>query len=101
MGQFVGTAVNEENAAGGRVVRAPTHRAAGAIPGGLHYYQTFVHASTPQGALDLLYTAIAIGMLFERNASISAAEMGCQGEFGAAFLMVAGGLCAALEGSNA
>ena len=94
-------AVNEENAAGGRVVTAPTNGAAGVIPAVLRYYDTFVHGANRQGARDLLYTAGAIGFLYKRNASISAAEMGCQGEVGVACSMAAGGLCAALGGSNA
>ena len=94
-------AVNEENAAGGRVVTAPTNGAAGVIPAVLRYYDTFVHGADRQGARDLLYTAGAIGFLYKRNASISAAEMGCQGEVGVACSMAAGGLCAALGGTNA
>ena len=94
-------AVNEENAAGGRVVTAPTNGAAGVIPAVLRYYETFVHGANAQGARDLLYTAGAIGFLYKRNASISAAEMGCQGEVGVACSMAAGGLCAALGGTNA
>ena len=94
-------AVNEENAAGGRVVTAPTNGAAGVIPAVLRYYDTFVHGANRQGARDLLYTAGAIGFLYKRNASISAAEMGCQGEVGVACSMAAGGLCAALGGTNA
>ena len=94
-------AVNEENAAGGRVVTAPTNGAAGVIPAVLRYYDTFVHGANRRGARDLLYTAGAIGFLYKRNASISAAEMGCQGEVGVACSMAAGGLCAALGGTNA
>jgi L-serine dehydratase len=94
-------AVNEENAAGGRVVTAPTNGAAGVIPAVLRYYDTFVHGADGRGARDLLYTAGAIGFLYKRNASISAAEMGCQGEVGVACSMAAGGLCAALGGTPA
>ncbi|WP_374942618.1 L-serine ammonia-lyase [Sphingomonas sp.] len=89
-------AVNEENAAGGRVVTAPTNGAAGVIPAVLRYYETFVHGATGQGARDFLYAASAIGFLYKRNASISAAEMGCQGEVGVACSMAAAGLAAAL-----
>jgi L-serine dehydratase len=93
-------AVNEENAAGGRVVTAPTNGAAGVIPAVLKYYETFVHGATPEGSRRLLYTASAIGFLYKQNASISAAEMGCQGEVGVACSMAAGGLAAALGASN-
>jgi L-serine dehydratase len=93
-------AVNEENAAGGRVVTAPTNGAAGVIPAVLKYYETFVHGSTPEGSRRLLYTACAIGTLYKKRASISAAEMGCQGEVGVACSMAAGGLAAALGGTN-
>ncbi|WP_242119380.1 L-serine ammonia-lyase [Sphingomonas lacusdianchii] len=89
-------AVNEENAAGGRVVTAPTNGAAGVIPAVLKYYETFVHGSTRAGARALLMTAAAIGFLYKQNASISAAEMGCQGEVGVACSMAAAGLAAAL-----
>jgi L-serine dehydratase len=94
-------AVNEENAAGGRVVTAPTNGAAGVIPAVLRYYDTFVHGATAEGARTLLYTASAIGMLYKTRASISAAEMGCQGEVGVACSMAAAGLAAALGASNA
>ncbi|WP_137788372.1 L-serine ammonia-lyase [Sphingomonas sp. 3P27F8] len=94
-------AVNEENAAGGRVVTAPTNGAAGVIPAVLRYYETFVHGATRDGMRRLLLTAAAIGMLYKKRASISAAEMGCQGEVGVACSMAAGGLVAALGGSNA
>jgi len=94
-------AVNEENAAGGRVVTAPTNGAAGVIPAVLRYYETFVHTASRQGSLQFLYTASAIGFLYKRRASISAAEMGCQGEVGVACSMAAAGLTAALGGSNA
>jgi L-serine dehydratase len=92
-------AVNEENAAGGRVVTAPTNGAAGIVPAVLEYYLRFVPAATEQGAENYLLTAAAIGMLYKRNASISGAEMGCQGEVGVASSMAAGGLAAALGGS--
>ncbi len=94
-------AVNEENAAGGRVVTAPTNGAAGVIPAVLRYYETFVADATEDGARLLLYTAAAIGILYKKRASISAAEMGCQGEVGVACSMAAAGLAAALGGSNA
>jgi L-serine dehydratase len=93
-------AVNEENAAGGRVVTAPTNGAAGVIPAVLRYYATFVHGATDEGARTLLYAASAIGMLYKTRASISAAEMGCQGEVGVACSMAAAGLAAALGASN-
>jgi len=94
-------AVNEENAAGGRVVTAPTNGAAGVIPAVMRYYQTFVHGATDDGVRTLLMTAAVIGMLYKTRASISAAEMGCQGEVGVACSMAAAGLAAALGGSNA
>lgn len=94
-------AVNEENAAGGRVVTAPTNGAAGVIPAVLKYYVTFVHGADDAGCRRFLYTASAIGFLYKLNASISAAEMGCQGEVGVACSMAAAGLSAALGGSNA
>ena len=92
-------AVNEENAAGGRVVTAPTNGAAGIIPAVLHYYDRFVPSANEQGILDFLLTAGAIGILYKENASISGAEVGCQGEVGVACSMAAGGLTAALGGS--
>jgi L-serine dehydratase len=92
-------AVNEENAAGGRVVTAPTNGAAGIIPAVLHYYSRFVPGATEQGVLDFLLTAAAVGILYKENASISGAEVGCQGEVGVACSMAAGGLTAALGGS--
>ena len=92
-------AVNEENAAGGRVVTAPTNGAAGIIPAVLHYYTRFVHGSTPKGAMDFLLTAAAIGILYKENASISGAEVGCQGEVGVACSMAAGALCAVMGGT--
>jgi L-serine dehydratase len=93
-------AVNEENAAGGRVVTAPTNGAAGVLPAVLKYYETFTPAPTRQGSLTLLLTASAIGFLYKMRASISAAEMGCQGEVGVACSMAAAGLVAALGGTN-
>ena len=92
-------AVNEENAAGGRVVTAPTNGAAGVIPAVLAYYRRFLQG-TPQGTRDFLLTAAAIGSLYKRNASLSAAEMGCQGEVGVACSMAAAGLAAVMGGSN-
>lgn len=93
-------AVNEENAAGGRVVTAPTNGAAGIIPAVLHYYMRFEPGANDDGIRRFLLTAGAIGMLYKRNASISGAEMGCQGEVGVACSMAAGGLVAALHGTN-
>jgi L-serine dehydratase len=93
-------AVNEENAAGGRVVTAPTNGAAGVIPAVLAYYSRFVPGASDDGAVRFMLTAAAIGMLYKENASISAAEVGCQGEVGVACSMAAGGLCAVLGGSN-
>ena len=92
-------AVNEENAAGGRVVTAPTNGAAGIIPAVLHYYTRFVHGSNETGVFDFLLTAAAIGLLYKKNASISGAEVGCQGEVGVACSMAAGALCAVLGGT--
>ena len=94
-------AVNEENAAGGRVVTAPTNGAAGIVPAVLHYYTRFVPSATDKGVIDFLLTAAAIGMLYKENASISGAEVGCQGEVGVACSMAAGALCAVLGGSPA
>ncbi|HRH86242.1 MAG TPA: L-serine ammonia-lyase [Rubrivivax sp.] len=94
-------AVNEENAAGGRVVTAPTNGAAGIVPAVLHYYTRFVHGATDQGVTDFLLTAAAIGLLYKENASISGAEVGCQGEVGVACSMAAGALCAVLGGTPA
>ena len=93
-------AVNEENAAGGRVVTAPTNGAAGIVPAVLHYYRRFEPGSSDEGVQRFLLTAAAMGMLYKRNASISGAEMGCQGEVGVACSMAAAGLVAALNGSN-
>jgi L-serine dehydratase len=94
-------AVNEENAAGGRVVTAPTNGAAGIIPAVLHYYDRFCANSSPDGIVRFLLTAGAVGMLFKRNASISGAEVGCQGEVGSACSMAAAGLTEVLGGSPA
>jgi len=93
-------AVNEENAAGGRVVTAPTNGAAGIIPAVGHYYLTFVPGASLDGIFKYLLTAGAIGILYKENASISGAEVGCQGEVGVACSMAAGGLVAALGGNN-
>ena len=93
-------AVNEENAAGGRVVTAPTNGAAGVIPAVLRYYEQFVPGADPQGVLRFFLAAGAIGILYKENASISGAEVGCQGEVGVACSMAAAGLVAALNGSN-
>ena len=93
-------AVNEENAAGGRVVTAPTNGAAGLIPAVLRYYDRF-HNGTREGRHTFLLTAGAIGALYKRNASISGAEVGCQGEVGVACSMAAAGLAASLGGTNA
>ncbi|MEE4295070.1 MAG: L-serine ammonia-lyase [Wenzhouxiangella sp.] len=92
-------AVNEENAAGGRVVTAPTNGAAGIIPAVLHYYRRFVAGADEDGVIEFLLTAGAIGILYKENASISGAEVGCQGEVGVACSMAAGGLTAALGGN--
>ena len=94
-------AVNEENAAGGRVVTAPTNGAAGVIPAVLRYYTDFVPGASEDGILEFLLTAGAIGGLYTINASISGAEVGCQGEVGVACSMAAGGLTAAMGGSMA
>ena len=94
-------AVNEENAAGGRVVTAPTNGAAGVIPAVLHYYTRFVPGACDDGVVRFLLTAAAIGVLFKSNASISGAEVGCQGEVGSACSMAAAGLTAVLGGSPA
>jgi len=92
-------AVNEENAAGGRVVTAPTNGAAGIIPAVLHYYTQFCKGANEDGVVRFLLTAAAIGTLFKRNASISGAEVGCQGEVGSACSMAAGGLAEVLGGT--
>ena len=93
-------AVNEENAAGGQVVTAPTNGAAGIVPAVLHYYRRFEPGADDDGIIRFLLTAGAIGMLYKKNASISGAEMGCQGEVGVACSMAAAGLVSALNGSN-
>lgn len=92
-------AVNEENATGGRVVTAPTNGAAGIIPAVLHYYVRFVPAANPEGIRRFLMTAGAIGLLYKKNASISGAEVGCQGEVGVACSMAAGALTEVLGGT--
>jgi L-serine dehydratase len=92
-------AVNEENAGGGRVVTAPTNGAAGVIPAVLHYYWRFVPDATEDGIVEFLLTASAIGQLFKANASISGAEVGCQGEVGSACSMAAAGLAAVMGGT--
>jgi L-serine dehydratase len=94
-------AVNEENAAGGQVVTAPTNGAAGIVPAVLHYYRRFESGADDGGVARFLLTAGAIGMLYKQRASISGAEMGCQGEVGVACSMAAAGLVSALHGSNA
>lgn len=92
-------AVNEENAAGGRVVTAPTNGAAGIIPAVLHYYMRFVPGASDTGVTQFLLTAAAIGILYKKNASISGAEVGCQGEVGSACSMAAGALTAVMGGT--
>ncbi len=94
-------AVNEENAAGGRVVTAPTNGAAGIIPAVLHYYMRFTPGASVNGVLRFLLTAAAIGILYKENASISGAEVGCQGEVGSACSMAAGALTEVLGGTPA
>lgn len=93
-------AVNEENAAGGRVVTAPTNGAAGVIPAVVRYYEQFMPGASDEGIFRFFLTAGAIGVLFKENASISGAEVGCQGEVGVACSMAAAGLVATMEGSN-
>ncbi len=93
-------AVNEENAVGGRVVTAPTNGAAGVIPAVLAYFEKYLNKKGDDGIVEFLATAAAIGMLYKKNASISAAEVGCQGEIGVACSMAAGALCAVQGGSN-
>ena len=93
-------AVNEENAAGGRVVTAPTNGAAGVVPAVAHYYERFIEGADREGILRFFLTSAAIGILYKENASISGAEVGCQGEVGVACSMAAGGLAAALGGTN-
>ncbi len=92
-------AVNEENAAGGRIVTAPTNGAAGVLPAVLHYYRRFVPGASDDGVVRLLLTAGAIGVLYKEQASISGAEVGCQGEVGSACSMAAGALCEVLGGT--
>jgi L-serine dehydratase len=92
-------AVNEENAAGGRVVTAPTNGAAGIIPAVLHYYARFMGNASERGVITFLLTATAIGILFKENASISGAEVGCQGEVGVACSMAAAGLASVMGGT--
>lgn len=94
-------AVNEENASGGRVVTAPTNGAAGVIPAVMHYYRDFCPSFSEQGIYDFLLTSSAIGMIIKENASISGAEVGCQGEVGSACAMAAAGLTYVLGGSPA
>ena len=94
-------AVNEENAAGGRVVTAPTNGAAGIIPSVLHYYTRYCRGANDEGVVRFLLTAAAIGTLYKMNASISGAEVGCQGEVGSACSMAAGGLAEVLGGTPA
>ncbi|HUA90679.1 MAG TPA: L-serine ammonia-lyase, partial [Steroidobacteraceae bacterium] len=93
-------AVNEENAAGGRVVTAPTNGAAGIVPAVLHYYRRFEEGANEEGVIRFLLVAAAMGILYKKNASISGAEMGCQGEVGVACSMAAAGLVAALQGTT-
>ena len=93
-------AVNEENAAGGRVVTAPTNGAAGVVPAVARYYENFIEGADREGILRFFLTSAAIGILYKENASISGAEVGCQGEVGVACSMAAGGLAAALGGTN-
>ena len=92
-------AVNEENASGGRIVTAPTNGAAGIVPAVLHFYDKFIPGANDDGVVRFLLTAAAVGILFKENASISGAEVGCQGEVGSACAMAAGGLCEILGGS--
>ncbi len=92
-------AVSEENAAGGRIVTAPTNGAAGIVPATLHYYTRFIPGASDDGVVGFLLTAGAIGLLCKENASISGAEVGCQGEVGSASAMAAAGLCEVLGGS--
>jgi L-serine dehydratase len=93
-------AVNEENAAGGRVVTAPTNGAAGIVPAVIAYYRRFEPGASDEGIVRFLLVAGAMAMLYKRNASISGAEMGCQGEVGVACSMAAAGLVSALNGTN-
>src|SRR5579883_2483345 len=93
-------AVNEENAAGGRVVTAPTNGAAGVVPAVARYYCDFIPGADEEGILRYFLASAAIGILYKENASISGAEVGCQGEVGVACSMAAGGLVAAMNGTN-
>jgi len=93
-------AVNEENAAGGRVVTAPTNGAAGIVPAVLHFYRRFEAGANDEGVIRFMLTAAAMAMLYKQNASISGAEMGCMGEVGVACSMAAAGLVAAMHGTN-
>ncbi|MBJ3764516.1 L-serine ammonia-lyase [Maribius pontilimi] len=93
-------AVNEENAAGGKVVTSPTNGAAGVVPAVIRYYRDHCIGASAQGMHDILLVAAAIGGIIKKNASISGAEVGCQGEVGSASAMAAAGLCAALGGTN-
>jgi L-serine dehydratase len=93
-------AVNEENAAGGQVVTAPTNGAAGIVPAVLHFYRRFESGADDAGVIRFLLSAAAMGMLYKQNASISGAEMGCQGEVGVACSMAAAGLVSAMNGTN-
>ena len=93
-------AVNEENAAGGRVVTAPTNGAAGVVPAVARYYERLVPGADHEGIIRFFLTSAAIGILYKENASISGAEVGCQGEVGVACSMAAGGLIAAMDGTN-
>ena len=97
---IVAMAVNEENAAGGRVVTAPTNGAAGVIPAVIRYYRDYIPDATRDGIRRFILTAAAVGMLYKTNASISGAEVGCQGEVGVACSMAAAGLIAAMNGTN-
>jgi L-serine dehydratase len=99
--QAYAMAVNEENAAGGQVVTAPTNGAAGVIPAVIRYYLDLVPGASPDRVPEMLLTAAAIGGLIKSNASISGAEVGCQGEVGSASAMAAAALCAAMGGTNA
>ena len=92
-------AVSEENAGGGRIVTAPTNGSAGIIPAVLQYYWRFVDSSSEEGIIKFLLASGAVGYLFKRNASISGAEVGCQGEVGSACSMAAAGLCEVLGGT--
>lgn len=94
-------AVNEENAAGGRVVTAPTNGASGVIPSILHYYEKFIPGANDEGIITFMLTAASMGILFKKGASLSAAEMGCMGEVGVASAMAAAGLAAVLGGTPA